>query len=228
MIHYYQRNVKRGVPSDTWFNEMLSVATQDVVADKVGDNAVRGIDPADGTAGTPGIRGGRFPGFNANMNKSLTLWNSSWSYSLVGSFGAYLSRNYGGVKVLQDLQHSNLSDEKDAIVDVVNSYDGGSKTFEDILREWAVGVMLSNFDNLPDTEPRYNFGDFLVVDLNGISYNLGSINFFNYSPLPQFSTTSGTVLGNSNYYYKVGENLKGDVDINISMPPSIRATLIVK
>ena len=229
MIHFYQRNVKRGLGSEVWFNEMLSVAVQDVLASKIGDDAVRGIDPTDGTAGEAGIRGGRFPGFNANINESLTLWQSSRSYSIVGSLGAYLIRNYGGIKILGDTQHSSEDSETDAITNAVNENGGDNKTFEDILRDWAVAVILSDFDDLEeDSIFRYNFGGFIYVDYNDITYDIGSINFFNYSPLPQFKTESGTVANTSNYYYKVGEGLSGDIDINISIPDEVKATLITK
>ena len=229
MINYYQRNVKRGLTSDTWVNEMLSGATQDAVADKIGDTAIRGFDPTIGDAGEPGIRDGRFPGFNDNNDKSLTNWVGGYSYSLVASFGTYIMRNYDGVKVLGDIQHYESNDSLETIVGAINDNGGDNLTFEDILKEWGIGVILSDKTDLPDSMPRYNFGDFIYSDLNDITYDLGSINFFNYEPLPKFHTEEeGKVEYHSNYYYKVGEDLSGEVKIDISIPDNVKATLIAK
>jgi len=228
MIHYYQRNVFRGIESWTWFNEMLSGATQDALASKIGDTAIRGIDPTIGSAGDTGIVDGRFPGFNRYNDKSLTNWVSDYSYSLVASFATYIMRNYGGVKVLGDLQHYNSDDVYEVVTGAINENGGDDKTYEDILKDWGVGVILSSLDDLPDSMPRYNFGDFIYADLNGTTYDLGSINFFNYDPLPNFYTDSGSLEDNANYYYKIGEDLSGDVKIDISIPSNVKATLIAK
>jgi hypothetical protein len=228
MINFYQRNVKLRVRSDTWINEMLSVATQDLLATKIGESGIRNVDFNDGTAGEANNINGRFPDFNSNNDKSLTEWTGGVSYSLVGAFGAYLTRNYGGAKVLRDIQHYKNDNSIDSIVSAVNNNGGKDKSFDDILKDWGIGVMLSDFENLPNSMPRYNFGDFIYSTLDDITYELGSINFFNYEPKPKFHTTSGTINAYANYYYKVGEDLSGNVDINISIPSNVTATLIAK
>ena len=57
---------------------------------------------------------------------------------------------------------------------------------------------------------------------------MGSINFFNYDPLPTIHTTAGTVSAQGNYYYKIGDNLTGDITINLELNDQTEETLIAK
>ena len=228
MINFYQKYILFDTDTDTWINEMLSESTEDLVATKIRHIGPRGVDYMDGTAGDPGNTLGRYPLFNANNTLSLTTWNNELrDYSKVNAFGAYLLRNYGGAKLFHDIMHNGFSD-KQAVVDAVNkSPNGSGKTFSDLLREWGVAVILSDHDSLVDT-PEYNTGDFIFSTYNSTTYELGSINFFNYNPLPTIYTTSGTVQAQGNYYYKIGDDLTGDIDISLELNGQTEATLIAK
>jgi len=228
MINFYQKYILLDSNTDTWINEMLSESTEDLVATKIRHIGPRGVAYTDGSAGDPGNTLGRYPLFNANNTLSLTTWtNQLEDYSNVNAFGAYLLRNYGGAALLHDIMHNGFEDEQ-AVVDAVNkSANGSGKTFSDLLSEWGVAVMLSDHDNLVNT-PFYNTGDFTYSDYNGIIYDMGSINFFNYSPPPTIYTTSGTVQPEGNYYYKIGENLTGDINISLELNGQTEATLIAK
>lgn len=228
MIHFYQKSILRDTDDDTWINEMLSETTEDLIATKIEHTGPRGVDPADGSAGSSGNIKGRYPDFNANNTLSLTSWsNTLANYSEVSAFGTFLVRNYGGAKVLHDIVYNSLQHE-DAVMDAVHQTPQGSgKTFADLLREWGIAVMLSDDDNLQDL-PTYNTGDFTVDSYNNSMYELGSINFFNYDPQPRLQTGSGTVAPQGNYYYKVGDNLTGIIDINLSLNGTTEATIIVK
>jgi hypothetical protein len=102
-----------------------------------------------------------------------------------------------------------------------------NKTFDDLLREWGIAVMLSDHENLQNT-PVYNTGDFTPDTYGNSTYQLGSINFFNYDPQPTLRTNTGTVQPQGNYYYKVGDNLTGTVTIDLTLNGTTEATLIVK
>ncbi len=215
MIHYYQKNILRYANitdnTDTWINEMLSESTEDIISTKIGHSVE-----------------GRYPTFNANNTLSLTAWNSQLAdYAKVNVYGAYLLRNYGGAQLLHDIVHNSFSDEQ-AVVDAVHkSPQGLSKTFADLLSEWGVAVMLSDHDNLVDT-PVYNIGT-LFEDVYGSTiYEMNSINLFNYTPTPTIYTTSGTVQPQGNYYYKIGDNLTGDINIKLELNGQTKATLIAK
>ncbi len=230
MIHFYQREVLKNIDDATWFNEMLSEATEDLVATKLKYKGPRNVDPKDGSAGESGNDGGRYPYFNRYDYYSLTLWHDRdiASYGIVSSFGAFLLRNYGGAKVLHDLEKSNYADEK-----ALESATG--KSIHELLREWAVGVLLSDYISLPNGLPQYNFGDFKETSYNGNTYKLGSINFFNYVFDNDFEYLEGpyfsnhkTINKNANLYYEVGKNLSGKVTIDVSFSKGGDVTIVTK
>ena len=87
--------------------------------------------------------------------------------------------------------------------------------------------MLSDHDNLVDT-PVYNIGT-LFEDVYGSTiYEMRSINLFNYDPPPRTYPASGTVLAQGNYYYHIGDNLTGDINITLELNGQTEATLIAK
>ena len=229
MIHFYQKTVLLDASDDTWINEMLSETTEDLVATKIHHTGPRGVVDTDGSAGNSGNTKGRYPLFNENNTLSLTAWDNSLAdYSKVNAFGTFLTRNYGGAKVLHDIVHNNKEHE-DAIMDAVHKYAGAeNKTFDDLLTEWGIAVMLSDNDNLAQDLPTYNTGDFTEDTYNQSRYDLGSINFFNYDPQPNIKTSAGTVQAQGNYYYKVGKNLTGTVTIDLTLNGTTEATLIAK
>lgn len=228
MINFYQKRILLDTDTDTWINEMLSESTEDIIATKIRHIGPRAVDYLDGSAGSAGNIEGRYPLFNANNTLSLTAWNGQLAdYSKVNAFGAYLLRNYGGAELLHDIMHNSFEDEQ-AVVDAVNkSPDGAGKTFANLLSEWGVAVMLSDHESLVDV-PFYNTGDFTLSTYNNSTYELGSINFFNYIPLPTIYTTAGTVEAKGNYYYKIGDNVTGDVTLSLQLNGKTEATLIAK
>ena len=228
MINFYQKRILLDTDMDRWINEMLSETTEDLVATKIRHKGPRGVDYTDGSDGATGNTDGRYPLFNTYNTLSLTAWNNRLEdYSKVNAFGAYLIRNYGGAKLLHDIMHNTYTD-KQSVVDAVNkSAEGSGKTFNNLLSEWGVAVLLSDRDNLVDT-PEYNTGWFTYSTYNGSTYEMGSINFFNYNPLLTIYTTAGTVSAQGNYYYKVGNNLMGDITITLKLNGQTEATLIAK
>ncbi len=228
MINFYQKYILLDTDSDIWINEMLSETTEDLIATKIQHIGPRGIEYTDGSAGSTGNTDGRYPLFNLNNTLSLTAWNNQLAdYSKVNAFGTYLIRNYGGAKLLHDIMHNTYINEQAVIYAVNQSTEGTGKTFDDLLSEWGTAVLLSNIQS-PENLPTYNTGDFTYIPYNGIEYDLGSINFFNYNPLPTIYSTAGTVQAQGNYYYKVGNNLTGDIVISLELNGQTEATLIVK
>ena len=221
MIHFYQRDVKLNIQDPTWLNEMMSETTEDLLAVKLKHKGPRNVDYTDGSAGSSYNTKGRYPLFNQYNYLSLTSWdNNLANYSMVSSFGAFLIRNYGGAKVLHDMMYSEHTGRY-AVEDATN------ESFNTLLSRWGEGVILSDQTNLDSLKPRYNFGDFIISSYGGIDYKIGSINFFNYSPQPTFKD-SETLNKDANLYYKVGENLSGTIDLNISMPKGGDVTIIAK
>jgi len=225
MIHFYQKVVLQDVSDDTWINEMLSETTEDLVATKIEHIGPRGVDPLDGSAGDYNNRYGRYPLFNKSNDISLSSWNNSLeNYSNVNAFGTFLTRNYGGAKVLHNILHNNKEHE-DAI-----EYATGEK-FGTLLQKWGEAVILSSIEN-PYDLPTYNFGDFKYDSYNGTSYKLGSIDFFRYTYTPKlYDINDGEsirVQPHSNKYYIIGKDLYGPIDLTLSLPANTKAVLISK
>jgi hypothetical protein len=224
MIHFYQKNILRDIEDDTWINEMLSETTEDLIATKIEHIGPRGVDPYDGSVGSPNNTEGRYPLFNEYNDISLTSWyNWLENYSNVNAFGAFLTRNYGGAKVLHDILHNDKAHE-----DAIEFATG--KTFGSILQEWGEAVILSSIEN-PYNLPTYNTGDFMDIPYNNSIYDLGSINFFYYTPTPYFYSGDDylSLESTSNLYYLVGNNLTGDININIDIDiNTTKAILIIK
>lgn len=231
MINFYQKNIIRSSSCETWLNELMSVTTEDLVTKKLEHNGDRGVSYADGSAGDDNNTHGRFPRFNEHNDITLTNWGESGNilndYSKVASFGAFLVRNYGGAELMHNMMDNNYSDENE-IIDAIKTTTGKDVTFIQLLQEWGVAVVLSSIDSLTNA-PQYNFGDFLTTTYNGISYDLGSINFFNYDPEPTLHTTVSSINPHANYYYKIGENItSASVDLNVTLDANTSAVLIAK
>ena len=243
MIHFYQKNVLRGGTPDTWLNEMCSVIAEDFVADKMAANGPRGVDYFDGTAGDPFNTEGRMPEFNAYNDFSLTTWNySTIDYAMVYSFGAFLARNYGGVELFRNIVQNSgagVTAVEDAVAEVENE-----TAFEELLKLWAVAVVWSDDTNASDTL-QYNVGDYFTSSAGGETYNLGSINLYNYRfqaqngsyDGPWFYTPGGDELeigdwdvhyATATAYYLAGENLTGKNTWEVSLPEGIELTVVLK
>ena len=222
MINFYQRWLKKDILDPTWFNEMLSETTEDLLSTKIRYKGPRNVDPDDGSAGPAGNRGGRFPYFNQYNYYPVTAWFGDIDdYGRVSAFGTFLVRNYGGAEFLHKLFYSNKTG-KEALVNTTKE-----KDFNTILNKWGAGVMLSDKINLKPKMPQYNFGDFKETTLNNITYKMGSINFFNYIPNPTYKTNI-RAYKDANIYTKIGNNLKGDVYISVKMDRGGDITIIAK
>lgn len=228
MIAFYQKETLLNTSAEVWLDEMLSETTEDIVATKIKYKGPRGVDYWDGTAGDNGNTSGRYPLFNTYINAlSLTAWTHTAKYSKVNAFGTYLIRHYGGAKLLHDMMHNRFADEEAIVAGVNQTIAGRDKTFKDLLHEWGISLMLSDRTDVLNY-PIYNSGEFLSNTYGTTTYEMGSINFFNYSPKPAISTVMGTIQAQGNYYYKLGDNLTGDVDFSLELNGKTEVSLIIK
>ncbi|MCW8822199.1 MAG: hypothetical protein OQK45_08205 [Sulfurovum sp.] len=229
MIHYYQKSILLDTGTRTWINEMLSESTEDLVATKIRHIGPRGVDYTDGSAGDPGNTYGRYPLFNVNNTLSLTSWNNQLEdYSKVNAFGAYLIRNYGGEKVLHDIMYNSFDDEQAVMYAVNKTIQGTGKTFDDLIHEWGVSVLLSDHIDTQRNQYSYNTNDFTASLKGQTIYKMGSINFFNYSPEPSIETLMNTIAPQGNYYYLVGKGLTGDTNITITKDANVVVSAVIK
>jgi hypothetical protein len=208
---------------------MLSESIEDLIAIKMNFSGPRNVAANRGDAGESNNLNGRYPLFNKNPNLSLTTWDNTLAdYSKVSSFGAYILRNYGGAKLLHDIVDNSLTD-KEALMYAVHLHpEGKDKSFDDLIHDWGIAILLSQRDDLlSESGYLYNQGDFLLSEYNGINYNLGSINFFNYTPNPLTHSSMGLISPQSNYFYNVGNKLTGDVDLNITGILGLNVSVII-
>jgi len=238
MIQFYQKQVTYGVAgTDAWINEMCSMIMEDLVANSnmLNDKGPRGVSPSDGTAGTAGNIYGRIPDFNQSYNDPLVVTSEAnmdiYEYAVAYAFGAWLARNYGGASLLHNIVDSPNTDQS-AIVNAVNAYTGGSDTFETLLQRWSAAVLMSqNQMSLPGYT--YNSGGWFTSGAGGFSYELGSINFFNYSPSLYLASGNGTLQASamnptSNYYYQAASAQTGSKSWTVSLPQGIYLDVVIQ
>jgi len=236
MIQFYRKGVLvRGdcQSADTWINEMCSQLVEDLVSKNFNDelgisvNGPRGVAPSDGTAGSAGNTDGRLPYFNAFLDyddRQLTKTSDydAYDYSFSYAFGAWLARNFGGAQFVRNVVYDSNTDST-CITDAVRAYSGRSLSMGDLISRWAVAVLASDRSDMP-VGYRYNTGDWVSSSVNGTSYSLGSIDFFNYSPVPQIYTGSGStpsIAASSNVYYKALGSDSGSHSWSLSLPQGV-------
>jgi hypothetical protein len=242
MINFYQKAVLHGLFAgcDTWINEMCSQGVEDLVADKLAVMGPRGVDGSDGTAGSANNPEGRIPLFNSNPDISLSNWGASGlleSYSATYSFGAYLLRNFGGAALMKAMVQDAKTDGGQ-IVDAVSAFTGRTETLSQIFQRWSVAVLLSDRTDAP-AGYRYNTGTFFTSTGGSTSYNLGSINFFNYQQYglsgtgPVLFSGNGSVgstapLAASGTLYSALVGASGKKSWTIDLPASVNMSVVVK
>jgi len=215
MIHFYQKNVVKALAeSDTWINEMCSLVTEDLLADKILVDGPRGVTYDVYDAGSANNIYGRLPLFNYWNDAPLTTWLSGSdaiiSYSVSYAFGAFLARNYEGAELFKDIVQgvtgkSLYGDYRD-VVEAVKAHGGASDlTMADLMRDWGAAVVLSNKLYMPSGN-KYNNDGYYSSTINSIYYQLGSINMFNY----KYEYSSGNYLYEPWYYSTNGLNNYND------------------
>lgn len=239
MIHFYQKAVLRadGTGSETWIDEMCSMATEDLVSDKLGTTGPRGVSSSDPTAGSPGNTSGWLPLFNHYNEYSPLAWYSSpytgVSYALNYALGAYLARNYGGADFFRGVVQNSETGYK--AIEYALAAHGSADNFGAILRKWSVANLLSDLTSV-DSAYRYNSGTWFTSNTNPVTtpYNLGSINLYNYryssldGPYIYTAMPSMAMQPATNIYYRAGSSLTGSHTWHISMTGSTRMTVVVK
>lgn len=230
MIHFYEKSVTDDAISETWLNEMCSEIAEDIVANKVNIYGPRGVSYNDGSAGSSGNTRGRLPLYNLFNYIQVTSWNSYLSnYSINYALGAYLSRTYGPSLFTDIVQNG------DSGTSAIETAIGNNTTFGEVLYNWAIANVLSDDLNTQSLY-RYNSGDWISEIVSDITYNLGSINLFNY----QYGSQEGPYFHNvdeldgisqqpphSNLYAYLGR-YSGRIEGQISYTDGTQIILIAK
>jgi uncharacterized protein YjdB len=135
MINFNMKSVKYGRSSESWYNEMLSMMTEDVMASHIGigvSNPLHVIQVS-------------IPTFLTNYEKvGITEWNtlSNISYAKGYAFGAYLMRNYGGASLLKEILANN-SVNTGSVTAALKTTAGSGLSFEEALRRYGEALVFS-------------------------------------------------------------------------------------
>ncbi len=167
MIHFAQKSLRLNVFSDTWYNEMLSMISEDMMLAPVGIPAVGG--PIEG----------RIPYFNAYYDYSgVTDWLSGnyvlMSYSSAYAFGAYLARNYGGPALIEAIAQNNYAGTE-SITQALRSVSGDvTHSFNKAFSRYGEALLFSGAHKLG----KNSFDTSATGTINGQSYTFSSFDIW--------------------------------------------------
>jgi hypothetical protein len=234
MIQFYRKGILirgDGVLADTWIDEMCSQLMEDLIADKLGVEGPRGVAATRGDSGDSDNSSGRIPYFNYLLSSNYALNDSNYSvydYSFSYAFGSWLARNFGGASFLRNVVYDANTDSG-CIEDAV-SKGGGSWSMADLISRWAVAVLGSSSTDMPPGY-QYNTGTWISSAMNGVTYKLGSIDFFKYYPTPQVrtsSSTTGSITTASNVYYRAASGLSSPRTWQLKVPSGVSFSVYVR
>ena len=233
MIYYYHKKVLNGLVGNTAINEMCAQCVEDLVANKILSDGPRGVSYATPSSGSASNKSGRLPLYNSNNEFNLLDWSSNeeevlLNYSKTYALGAYLMRNYGGTNLIKELIQNN-STGVNSLVDAVNSNGGANLNYENILQNFGAANLLSD-NTTATTGYKYNTGLWSTSTINNITYELGSINLYSYSPIPYiFDQLPWIQQPGSNIFYRAGSNLSGTKEWSfIGMSANTKLTVVIK
>lgn len=233
MIYFYQHNILTNQKGNTAISEMCAQCVEDLVSNKILSNGPRGVAFAKSDAGNKGNPYGRIPLYNWNNDYNLMEWSTKENETLINysktyTLGAYLMRNYGGANLIRELIQNNSTGTR-SIVNAVNINGGAVLDYGDILQRFGVANLLSDQTTV-DAGYSFNTGTWNTSTINNITYELGSINLYNYSPVPYIYNTLPSIQNpGSNILYRAGSNLNGKQEWQFTgMNADTRLTVVIK
>jgi hypothetical protein len=245
MIYFHQKVIEEDLESagETWLNEMCAMMAEDFLQTKLETEGRRGVSYLDGSAGGTDndntwfnlynrfnyVPVSHWFGGNVGKGQETSVYNS---YAINTAFGAYLGRNFGGAELFKNIVQNPFTDS--AAIDFALAQGIYSdETYSSVLKKWAVAGLLS-YDTAAPEDYRYNTGGFMTSTVGPIDYDLGSINLFNYETQPTIYTSlpaADAMAGRyktSNMIYKVGSNLTGVIEKEVTLRKNSKLTLLLK
>lgn len=233
MIYFYQKEILSGQKSNTAINEMSAQCVEDLVANKIEADGPRGVPYATPLPGVGNNRNGRIPLYNTYNDYNLLDWSRNTdegllNYSKTYTLGAYLMRNYGGANLIRELIQ-NKSTGSISIVDAVNSNGGAVSSYLDILQRFGAANLISD-QTTANAGYIFNAEDWSRSTINNITYELGAINLYNYSPTPFiYEELPSQQKPGSNLFYKAGSNLSGNIEWYFNeIDNNTKVTVVIK
>jgi hypothetical protein len=172
MINFNEKNVKKNLTSSAWYDEMLSMMTQDVIEGLIG------ISPAH----QDHVINARIPRFLRYYNgSSFTNWyqndTTEINYGKGYAFGAYLLRNYGGAALLKEILANDAADAA-SITAALKITAGSELSFEESLSRFGEAMIYSGSQRPADM---MTFDKTVTKVINGLAYTAYGFNIWNIS-----------------------------------------------
>lgn len=141
MIHFNEKIIKKDLASSSWFNEMLSLLTEDMTASYLEEALGDDYD-----ADVEGPIASWIPYFNYYYwYYGVTDWDDTYgdTYATVYAFGAYLARNYGGAVFIKELASNAYVDEQ-SVTAALEALDCSETTFDEAFERYGEAVVYSS------------------------------------------------------------------------------------
>ena len=160
MINYYNKTLfgDKTESTQTWFTEMMSMLCEDML------QTFLGINDNDSPIS-------RMEYFNSGYYRNgINEWqNSQYSYACVYAFGAYLVRNFGGIRLLEAIA-KNRQTNKNAIENGLKEL-GYNETFDSVFLKFSQALIYEDSVNL-------TFNKEVKEILNGFEYTFKAFNIW--------------------------------------------------
>ena len=168
---------------NTWFTEMLAMSAEDVF------NLDHPSSRFNVTFDKPYIGFKNWPGNNDD--------NVLYAYANAYAFGAYLMRNYGGIRLIHEIATNAYIDEQ-AITEALKTL-GYNETFSSVFKKF--GAVFINTDYADSYSLNRNIGETFA----GNTYNLMAINLNDFYMSELGSYASFYYETNNNLYWASGK-----------------------
>jgi hypothetical protein len=198
MINFNRKVVARGLTSDTWYDETLSMMTEDIMANIIGVPTTNEDHP---------IRD-HIAGFLAGYTGvGFSEWPSQpYPYSKGYTFGAYLLRNYGGAELLRKILANNSVDAA-SITAALNEVEPGMTYVKAISRFGEAMIFSGN----SKPEGAHTFDKTVTTSVTGNngthSYTLPAFDIWTIGQNSYSSSTKGPVVYNTTARTMIGHTV---------------------
>ena len=167
MINFNEKTIKRGLSSDSWYNEMLSMMTEDLMANLIGIPLTSSLHKIQQ----------RLPYFlryyyEVGITEWTTLGTSSYAKGI--AFGAYLTRNYGGAELIKNML-SNNAVNVNSITAALNQFSPGLD-FDQALSRFSEAMIFSGAQRPAGV---LSFDNTVTKSISGYTYTAFAFNIWN-------------------------------------------------
>lgn len=237
MINFAQKNINNELVVETWYNEMLSMLAEDMMTEqlKLSENDK--------------VWNERLPVFNQfYWSTGIDEWvdeREIYSYAMAYTFGAWLSREYGGPKFVKSMSSNNktgIESIRKAIKDVTGKEISSSQLYKNFIQAVVFHDDFAKSNNLYslNKEPGNEISAFgYTSSMNSISLFDDDEKFFypiSTKKSPQIFVKGPLILSKENGYslrphgfviYNIGKASSDSVVLNFSKQKSSNEEVMI-